>query len=155
MAGIASNELMWGRALVNLSFFRVIFLVCLGFLEASRPSISAETNWKEAAQTDLSAARATLLRNTPGAVAGVDEAFLKTIEDAYAVASKDMAKITNYEGYRAALERYANAFQDDHIWVDFKDQPKRQWPGFCQATATGNLLSHPPPTRSAQWRTLG
>ena len=131
---------MRGSPFVNLSNFRVILLLCVGILDASRQSISAETNWKEAAQTDLSAARTTMLGNTPGAVVGVDDAFLKTIDDAYATASMDAAKTTNYEGYRAALERFANTFQDDHVWVDFTEQPKRQWPGFLPGYRDGQFI---------------
>jgi peptidase S41-like protein len=113
--------------------------------------MSAETNWMEAAQADVGAARITMLRNTPGAVAGVDAAFLKTIDDAYAVASKDAANATNYEGYRAALERFANTFQDDHIWVDFKDPPKRQWPGFLPGYRDGQFIVA---STSGEFRTM-
>lgn len=102
--------------------------------------MSAETNWAEAAQADLGAARATMLGNTPGAVPGVDATFLQTIEAAYVLARKDAANTTNYGGYRAALERFANTFQDDHVRVDFKDQPKRQWPGFLPGYRDGQFI---------------
>lgn len=119
---------------------RLILVLCLGSVGASAAAIGAESEWMAAAKADLRAARTTMLQNTPGAVPGVDAAFLGTIETAYAVASEDAANVSNYDGYRATLEHFANTFQDDHIWMDFKVQPQRQWPGFLPGYRGGHFI---------------
>jgi hypothetical protein len=129
---------------------RVFVVLFFGLIRACNAADSAEINWKEAAQTDLAAAKATLFSNTPGAVPGVDAAFLNTIDVAYSLASKDAARTTGYGGYRAALERFVNVFQDDHLWVDFKDPPKRQWPGFLPGYRDGHFLVISTSTESLQ-----
>jgi hypothetical protein len=115
-------------------------LFAILFVSLCNAADGAELNWKEAAETDLAAGKATLLSNTPGAVSGVDADFLNTIEVAYSLASKDAARTTDYAGYRASLERFVNVFQDDHLWVDFKDPPKRQWPGFLPGYRNGHFV---------------
>src|ERR1700733_14413051 len=119
-----------GIAMKSHSSSFLFLSLFVGLIQIASAAGDTIVDWKHNAQTDPAAARATLLANTPGTVPGLDPAFLEAAESAYRLASRDAAGITGYEGYRAALERFVNVFQDDHLWMDFVDPPTRKWPGF-------------------------
>jgi hypothetical protein len=99
----------------------------------------AATDWNKAAIADIGAARETLMENSPGAVQGVDAAFAANIDTAYALAMADAKSVSTYAGYQFALRHFANAFQDDHLWVDFKQPLPIRWPGFLLGYRDGAL----------------
>jgi hypothetical protein len=90
------------------------------------------------AQDDLRAAHAFIEETHPGAVAvRGDATFLRQLHDGLAAAEGLARSARTFGGYRAALERFAAAFDDPHIATASWVQPDRSWPGFLISSRRG------------------
>jgi hypothetical protein len=107
-----------------------------GFAQAAE----APVDWRKAAVADIEAARTILLDNSPGGVPGVDKAFRARIDLATRLARADAASVNSLQGYHFALERFAETFQDNHLWIDFEDPLPTRWPGFLMGYRDGRLV---------------
>lgn len=110
--------------------------LALAFAPAPAPAQSEA--WSRMAEDDLEAARAFIGETHPGAVpARGDLTFLGQLRDGYAQARSLAKSARTFGGYRAALERFAAAFDDPHIasasWV----RPDSLWPGFLVSSRRG------------------
>jgi hypothetical protein len=90
------------------------------------------------AEEDLKAARAFIEETHPAAVPeGGDSVFLGQLDKGYAAARALALEARTFGGYRAAISRFAAAFDDPHIasasWV----QPDNYWPGFLVSSRRG------------------
>ena len=88
---------------------------------------------------DIAAALMQLLANSPSGVTGMDPAFRLAFNHAARVATAEGRAATSVEGYHFALERFANTFQDDHLWIDFNDRLAVRWPGFLVGYRDGAI----------------
>jgi hypothetical protein len=90
------------------------------------------------AEEDLKAARAFIEETHPASVpeAG-DSVFLGQLDKGYAAAQALAREARTFGGYRAAISRFAAAFDDPHIasasWVE----PDNFWPGFLVSSRRG------------------
>jgi hypothetical protein len=90
------------------------------------------------AEEDLEAARAFIAETHPGAVPERgDSKFLGQLRDGYAQARSLARSARTFGGYRAALERFAAAFDDPHIASSSWVRPDTFWPGFLVSTRRG------------------
>lgn len=120
-------------------------------------SSNAETGaWSRMALEDLAAARALIDDNHPGASAGAgDRLFQKQLQRGFAEASTIAGRARTFGDYRAALLRFAAAFDDHHIQSNPLAQGPRSWPGFLVGlkndqwivTAAGGEAAPAPGTR--------
>jgi hypothetical protein len=113
-------------------------LAGLGLAAVPAPALAQSEAWSRMAEDDLEAARAFIGETHPGAVPSRgDAAFLGQLRDGYAQAQSLARSARSFGGYRAALERFAAAFDDPHIasvsWV----QPDSFWPGFLVSSRRG------------------
>jgi hypothetical protein len=111
---------------------KVGFILIGSALLAIASTAPAQTSaWSRMAEDDLAAARALIVENHPGAVAGVgDREFQQQLARGYADALAIARSARTYGDYRAALMRFAAAFNDPHIQSAERTQVDRFWPGF-------------------------
>ncbi|HEX8448197.1 MAG TPA: hypothetical protein VF652_01280, partial [Allosphingosinicella sp.] len=110
---------------------RALALAGSALLLSPAPATAQSEAWSRMAQEDLEAARTFIGETHPGAVpARGDSTFLSRLSEGYAQARSLAESARSFGGYRAALERFAAAFDDPHIasvsWV----RPDSFWPGF-------------------------
>jgi hypothetical protein len=102
------------------------------------PALAQSEAWSRMAQEDLEAARAFIEETHPGAVpAGGDATFLGQLRDGYAQARSMARSARTFGGYRAALDRFAAAFDDPHIASSTWVRPDHFWPGFLISSRSG------------------
>ena len=101
--------------------------------------VAVAIDWRALTLADLDAARDQLLENTPGSVAGVDSRFRARIARAYVQARQEVLKVTSPAGYRFTLESFVEAFQDNHLRIDFRDPAPAQWPGIMVGYRQGRF----------------
>jgi hypothetical protein len=90
------------------------------------------------AQDDLKAARAFIEETHPGAVAAHGDAvFLEQLRLGYDGALTMARTASSFGGYRAALQRFAAAFDDPHLATNSWVQPDHYWPGFLVSSRRG------------------
>ncbi|HEX8468186.1 MAG TPA: hypothetical protein VF620_10320 [Allosphingosinicella sp.] len=102
------------------------------------PALAQSEAWGRMAQEDLKAARAFVEETHPAAVPDSgDTVFLAQLHKGYAEAQELAREARTFGGYRAAISRFAAAFDDPHIasasWV----QPDNFWPGFLVSSRRG------------------
>ena len=98
------------------------------------PAQSDSPNWGRMAEEDLTAARALLLENHPGAAAEVaDATFQRQLQSGFDQSLAMAREARTYGAYRGALERFAASFDDPHIATAPLMQTNRYWPGFVVA----------------------
>lgn len=96
---------------------------------------SAETElWSQMASEDLSAARALIAANHPGAAEQHgDTSFLRRLSEGYAAARRTAEAARDYRAYRASLLQFAASFDDGHVWSNGRLRAPYAWPGFLVA----------------------
>jgi hypothetical protein len=109
-------------------------LAALAGVFLASPASTETSNWARMAEEDLVAARALLLESHPGAVAEVEDSlFQRQLRTGFDQALALARTARTYGGYRAALQRFAAAFNDPHIATAPLIQTDRHWPGFVVA----------------------
>ena len=104
----------------------------------SSPLLAQTEAWSRMAGDDLKAARAFIEETHPAAVpAGGDTVFLGQLAKGYAEGSALAREARTFGGYRAAIERFAAAFDDPHIGSASWVQPDSFWPGFLVSSRRG------------------
>lgn len=96
----------------------------------STPTITA------AALADLEAAQAFIRATHPGAVPGIDEAFLRQLDAGFGEALALAAQLPAQDQALAAMKAYKVAFKDGHIWVTpppNQSNDPMQWAGWTAA----------------------
>lgn len=108
-------------------------------LAASPAPVSAQSQaWSRMAEDDLKAAHAFIEETHPGAVPERgDSEFLVQLREGYAQARSLAQSARSFGGYRAALERFAAAFDDPHIASSSWVRPDSFWPGFLISSRRG------------------
>lgn len=113
-------------------------LAAAALLACSAPASAQSEAWSRMAEDDLSAAHAFIEETHPGAVeARRDATFLRQLRDGLADARTLARGARSFGGYRAALERFAAAFDDPHIATASWVQPDPYWPGFLVSSRSG------------------
>jgi hypothetical protein len=119
---------------------RFPFAALTGIALCASPSPApAQTEaWARMAEEDLKAARAFIEETHPAAVPETrDGDFIGRLEKGYSAARTLALEARTFGGYRAAISRFAAAFDDPHIasatWV----QPDNFWPGFLVSSRRG------------------
>ncbi|HEY0626925.1 MAG TPA: S41 family peptidase [Allosphingosinicella sp.] len=111
-------------------------VIALALGLASPSAALAETSlWARMAEEDLAAAYALIAENHPAAVpeAG-DQAFRASFRRGYEEARALAQRATNYNDYRATLQRFAGALGDRHLRSNALLSSSRFfWPGFLAA----------------------
>jgi len=117
---------------------RSALAVLAGATLLAPPALAQSEAWSRMAEQDLEAAYAFIEETHPGAVAARGDAtFLKQLGDGRAEARNLARSARTFGGYRAALERFAAAFDDPHIATASWVQPDRYWPGFLISSRRG------------------
>jgi hypothetical protein len=110
----------------------------LAALAASTPLPAQADGWSRLAEEDLAAARAFIEETHPGAVPeGGDAVFAGQLNKGYAEASELARQARTFGGYRAAITRFAAAFDDPHIASATWAEPDSFWPGFLVSSRRG------------------
>jgi hypothetical protein len=118
--------------------FRHAVIGAAALLLAPAPALAQSEAWSRMAEEDLKAARAFIEETHPGAVpARGDATFLAQLQKGYADAQALARDARTFGGYRAALQRFAAAFDDPHIETRSWVQPDRFWPGFLVSSRQG------------------
>ena len=121
------------------------FLVAVVSLSLSTP-VSADTElWSQMASEDLSAARALIAANHPGAAEQHgDTSFLRRLSEGHSAARKTAEAARDYRAYRASLLQFAASFDDGHVWSNGELRAPYAWPGFLVALSDGKwrVLPH-------------
>jgi hypothetical protein len=113
-------------------------LAAAALLAASSEASAQSEAWSRMAEDDLRAAHAFIEETHPGAVAARGDAtFLQQLRAGLAEARAMARSARTFGGYRAALERFAAAFDDPHIATASWVQPDRLWPGFLISSRRG------------------
>ncbi len=102
------------------------------------PALAQSDAWSLMAEEDLKAARAFIVETHPAAVPeGRDPDFRERLDKGYSDARALALEARTFGGYRAAISRFAAAFDDPHIssasWV----QADSFWPGFMVSSRRG------------------
>ncbi|HEX8063830.1 MAG TPA: hypothetical protein VF535_11505 [Allosphingosinicella sp.] len=124
--------------MARAAHWNLAVLAGIALAAAPAPALAQSEAWSRMAEDDLEAARAFIGETHPGAVPSLgDSTFLGQLRDGYAQARSLARSARTFGGYRAALERFAAAFDDPHIasvsWV----QPDSFWPGFLVSSRRG------------------
>jgi hypothetical protein len=107
-------------------------------LASPAPAPAQSEAWSRMAGEDLEAAYAFIEETHPGAVpARGDATFLRQLRTGRAEALALARSARTFGGYRAALERFAAAFEDPHLATASWVQPDRFWPGFLISSRRG------------------
>lgn len=95
----------------------------------------AQTNlWSDMAKEDIQAAHTLLSDNHPAALPEFgDTDFVTTLSQAKKEAFALADEVQTYQGYRAALQRFAAKFNDGHIGSRALFGTSYEWPGFLVA----------------------
>jgi hypothetical protein len=113
-------------------------LASLSALFLSGPAAAQSDAWARLAEDDLKAARAFIEETHPGAVAAHgDTLFQEQLRRGYDDALSTARTARSFGGYRAALQRFAAAFDDPHLSTNSWVQPDRHWPGFLVSNSSG------------------
>ena len=102
------------------------------------PALAQSEAWGRMAEEDLKAARAFIEETHPAAIPEArDTVFLGQLRKGFAEAQGLAREARTFGGYRAAISRFAAAFDDPHLasasWV----QPDNFWPGFLISSRRG------------------
>jgi hypothetical protein len=107
-------------------------------LVSPAPAPAQSEAWSRMAEEDLEAAYAFIEETHPGAVpARGDSTFLRQLRTGRAEAQALARSARTFGGYRAALERFAAAFDDPHLATASWVEPDRFWPGFLISSRRG------------------
>lgn len=102
------------------------------------PASAQSDAWARMAEDDLKAARAFIKETHPGAVrAHGDAVFQGQLRSGYDAALAMAKTASSFGGYRAALQRFAAAFDDPHLATQSWVQPDHYWPGFLVSSRRG------------------
>jgi Peptidase family S41 len=97
--------------------------------------------WREMYMKDLAFARETIATRYIYARAPGGGSWDKLFAEANRQAEADAEKVNDFAGYRAALQRYAEAFADAHLRVRLELQAARvAWPRFLVRYESGRYL---------------
>jgi hypothetical protein len=109
-----------------------ILAALLALAPAAARAADAQPNlWREMYRTDLAFARETIQGRYIYARTEPAAAWAKRLAEADRQAAADADKVTDFNGYRRALQRYAEAFADTHLRVRLDLEPARlAWPRF-------------------------
>jgi hypothetical protein len=108
------------------------------FLFLGSPAAAQSDAWARMAEDDLKAARAFIEETHPGAVpARGDAVFQEQLRRGYQDALAMAGSARSFGGYRAALQRFAAAFDDPHLATHSWVQPDHHWPGFLVSSRRG------------------
>jgi hypothetical protein len=104
----------------------------------SGPASAQSDAWARMAEDDLKGARAFIEETHPGAAAAHGDAiFQEQLRRGYDDALAMAQTATGFGGYRAALQRFAAAFDDPHLATHSWVQPDHYWPGFLVSSRRG------------------
>jgi len=101
--------------------------------EARTPT-TAE-GWRAAYVADLDFIRDAVAADHPGPVDPANPTFAAWLKTGYAEARARAGQVSDDQGYRSGLMRFAGGFHDSHtaIWFDERPDPPPSWPGFMVA----------------------
>ncbi|HEY0131034.1 MAG TPA: hypothetical protein VGB57_06470, partial [Allosphingosinicella sp.] len=124
--------------MVRSAHFALAALAGAALLASAGPALAQSEAWSRMAEEDLKAARAFIEETHPAAVPdGRDPVFLGQLDKGYSAGQALAREARTFGGYRAAISRFAAAFDDPHIasasWV----QPDNFWPGFLVSSRRG------------------
>lgn len=124
--------------MVRTAHFALPPLAGAVLLASAAPTLAQSGAWSRMAEEDLKAARTFIEETHPGGAPGVgDGVFLGQLDKGYADAQALAREARTFGGYRAAITRFAAAFDDPHITSASWVQPDNFWPGFLVSSRRG------------------
>jgi hypothetical protein len=128
---------MLGRGLLPRAITAGVVVALAGSVaQAANAQSSA---WSDMAEQDLAAAYRLLRELHPGAVEETrDRGFVEALETGRDEALKIARQARTYGAYRAALQRFAAQFKDQHIASAALFPVPQRWPGFIVAESGGS-----------------
>jgi hypothetical protein len=129
---------------MSLSRRLVPLLLAAGIGLAAHAAAAAEPSpnlWREMYRQDLAFAHDTIQARYIYARTEDAAAWAKRLAEADRMAAADADKVADFDGYRAALQRYAEAFADAHLRVRLDLEPTRlAWPRFLVRYQNGRYV---------------